>query len=146
LNYHCDEDRLCDYALIHICRQLQVDYKSFAKNLPKLPIDGFIASAKLAFPEFRRPRNKVEFKIQEHKLHLLWCDWHGEECARTGCKNEHHWLCSDRFAKRDYPAILQEIAAHNERRPKLQVSNEVTAIDVRPKRQKPLLQIAVSND
>lgn len=116
--YERDHARLCDYALIHVCRELGIDYKSFAANVPKLSIAGFIECAKRAFPDFKRPRNKIEATIQEHKLHLLWCDWHEEECARTGCTCKHHWLCGDRFAMRDYPAILEQVAAHNRTRPR----------------------------
>jgi hypothetical protein len=114
-------ERIADCTLIHLCRQLEIDYKSFAHNVPKLPIAGFIAAAKSAFPEFRRPRNNTERRIQEHKLHGLWCDWHVEACPRTGCRNESHWLCDDRFAERDYPAILEEVARYNETRPKMQL-------------------------
>jgi len=118
--YEKDSDKLRDYALIHVCRQLEIDYKQFAKNAPKLSIDGFIASAKMAFPDFKRPRNKVELKIQEHKLHQLWCDWQDDECVRTKCVKESHWLCSDRYAARDYDAILGEIARYNMGRPKFE--------------------------
>jgi len=120
-DYDRNRGKLHDYALIHICRQLEIDYKRFAQNVPKLPIDGFIAMAKKAFPEFKRPRNNIERKIQEHKLHGLWCDWHDLECQRTGCNCDSHWLCHDRFAQRDFEGIIDEIAKHNETRPKLVV-------------------------
>jgi len=110
--------RIADCTLIHLCRQLEVDYKSFAQNVPKLPIAEFVSAAKSAFPDFRQPRNNVERRIQEHKLHVLWCDWHKEACPRTGCERESHWLCDDRFEERNYPAILKQIAAYNEIRPK----------------------------
>lgn len=146
LDYHRDGGRFCDYALIHICRQLEIDYKAFAKNEPELSIEGFIAFAKRAFPEFRRPRNKIEFKIQEHKLHLLWCDWHSEECARTGCTKTGHWLCLDRFANRDYAAILKQIAKHNETRPRLIAGKDALAAPAKiAVAKKPVLRIAVSN-
>jgi hypothetical protein len=118
LTYDADRDRLDDYTLIHICRELEFDYKAFAANTPKLPIDGFVECAKRAFPEFKHPRNVIETKIQEHKLHALWCDWSGDECVRTGCTCESHWLCSDRFVKPDYSKIIGQIAEHNETRPK----------------------------
>jgi hypothetical protein len=143
----CDrqEGRFMDCALIHISRQLEIDYKSFAKNVPKLPIDGFISSAKRAFPEFMKPRNNLEFKIQEHKLHVLWCDWHDEECVRTGCTKESHWLCSDRFVERDYEAILDEVAKYNKTRPKLVCATSVPEERAKPTRQRPVLRIAVNN-
>jgi hypothetical protein len=118
LDYERDNSKLCDYALIYICKQLGVEYRSFAANAPKLPIDGFIERAKRLFPEFRHPRNAIELKIQEHKLHGAWVDWQDEECRRTGCTCESHWLCSDRFVDCDYAAILRQIAEYNQDRPK----------------------------
>ena len=44
---------LYDYVLIKLCRDLEIDYKSFAKNEPKLPLDRFIAFAKREFPKSR---------------------------------------------------------------------------------------------
>lgn len=119
LTYERDHGRLSDYALIHICRELQIEYKTFARNAPKLPIDGFIECAKRSFPEFKRPRNKIEAKIQHHKLYALWVDWLDEECPRLGCSCEHHWQCHDRFVERDHRQIIAAIAAYNETRPKL---------------------------
>jgi hypothetical protein len=118
LEYERDHARLCDWTYIHICRELGFDYRGFAANVPKLPIDGFIECAKRCFPEFKSARNKIERTIQEHKLHAAWTDWMDEECVRTGCTCDSHWLCSDRFVDRDYPAILEQIAAYNETRPK----------------------------
>jgi len=118
LDHRRDHSRLCDYTIIHVCRELGFDYHAFAANAPKLSIDGFIAHAKRAFPEFKQPRKQIERAIQEHKLHAAWIDWMDAECSRTGCACESHWLCHDRFVDRDYPAILKEIAAYNETRPK----------------------------
>ncbi len=118
LTYDRNRDKLSDYALIHICRELGVDYHAFAAYVPRLPIEGFIAYAKRCFPDFKIARNKIERTIQEHKLHLAWVDWMPDECTRNGCEADSHWLCHDRFEERDYPTILLEIAKHNETRPK----------------------------
>lgn len=117
--YEQDYPRLRSYALIHICRELGIDYRSFAKNMPKLSIAGFIEHAKRSCPEFRVPRNKVEQAIQEHKLRAVWSDWMEVECERTGCTCDSHWLCNDRFEHCDYAAIMKCIAEFNQTRPKL---------------------------
>ncbi len=148
LDYNRDHARLCDYTLIHLCRDLQVDYKSFAKNVPKLPIDAFIECAKRAFPEFQKPRNNTERRIQEHRLHMLWCDWRDEEIERTGCcgNQGNHWLCcSDRFVDPDYPAILEQIAKYNETRPKLRIAAESKAVEAPRKQKKPVLRVVANN-
>lgn len=118
LCYRRDYARFADYGLIHICRELGIDHRSYAANVPKRSIDKFVEFAKRSFPEFKRPRNKIERKIQEHKLHAAWCDWSKEECPRTGCTSDDHWLCSDRFVDRDYAAIIEQVAVYNETRPK----------------------------
>lgn len=116
--YEQDYPRLRSYALIHISREIGFDYHGFAKNAPKLPIDGFISHAKHCCPGFKSPRNRIERTIQEHKLKAIWSDWREVECERTGCAFESHWLCGDRFVEPDFAAIIAEIAAHNATRPK----------------------------
>lgn len=92
-----DQDVLETYALIHVARQLRIDYKGYAKNLPKRPIDGFVRLAKETFREFTRPRNTIELKIHQRKLWGLWCEWREMENERTGCG-----IDSDFFAKYDW--------------------------------------------
>ena len=106
-------EQLQDFVLIKVCRDLEIEYKSFAKNEPKLPIAGFIELSKRTFTDFRAARNSTTRTLQGNKLWSLFCDWRDRECHRTGCKREDHWLCRDRFERPDLEAIAASIADNN---------------------------------
>ena len=122
MSWGCNE-RLEDYMLIKICRDLEIDYKSVAKNEPKLPIDAFVDFAKRMFPQFRRARNTTVRLVQERELWKAWVDWRERACVQTGCHKEDHWLCSDRFVEPDLNKIADEVADYNATRPRLVVDS-----------------------
>jgi len=110
-----------EWAYIHICRQLEIDYHSFAKNEPKLPIDAFYRVVERKFPQFKPAKNRMQLDVQTHHIHMAFLDWVESACPATGCQKSEHWLwgCSDRFEKPDYDAVVKRIWEHNAARPKL---------------------------
>ena len=108
-----------DWLHIHVCRQLEIDYKSFAKNVPKLPIEPFYKFVEPLFPHFKAAKNAMQLDIQTHHMHLAFIDWVNETCGKHGCKRSHHsFACWDRFEKRSYEEAVRRVCAHNERREK----------------------------
>lgn len=109
-----------DWAYIHICRQLEIDYKSFAKNVPKLPIEPFYAFVEKRFPRLKATDNKMRLDVQKHHMHLAFIDWVDAECQRIACPKSYHGLgCEDRYEKPDYLTAVQRVWKHNAARPKL---------------------------
>ena len=108
-----------DWTHIHVCKQLEIEYKSFAKNVPKLPIEPFYKFVEPLFPHFKPAKNKMQLEIQTHNVHLAFIDWIDEACVKAGClKSSHSWACWDRFEERSYEAAAERIWAHNARRQK----------------------------
>jgi hypothetical protein len=104
---------------IHVCKQLEIDYKSFARNIPKLPIEPFYAFVEPLFPHFRPAKNKMQLSIQTQHVHLAFIDWIDEACPKHGCQKEHHsFACWDRFETASYEEAARRICAHNARREK----------------------------
>jgi len=110
-----------DGAYIHICRQLEIDYKAFAKNEPKLPIEPFYQFVERQFPRFRPAKNKMQLEVQTHHIQGAFSEWLESACPASGCKKSEHWLwgCSDRFERVDYKAAATRIWERNAARPKL---------------------------
>jgi hypothetical protein len=109
-----------DWVSIHMCRELEIDYKSFAKNVPKLPIEPFYQFVASRFPRFRPTSNKMRLDVQQHHMHLAFIDWIDAECERIACPKSYHGLgCEDRYEKPDYTAAVQRVWKHNASRPKL---------------------------
>lgn len=113
-------------ALIYTCKQLGIEYRKYAKNLPKRSIAEFVELAKLKFPHFVSPRSEIVRSAQTQPLHLAWIDWVDEQCA---CGAERHWLCFDRFEVMDYDSVIAVIVESNEQRKKL-----LHSIDAEPSR------------
>lgn len=108
-----------DWAYIHVCRQLEIDYKSFAKYVPKAPIEPFYLFVAPLFPHFKPAVNAMQLSIQTRHVHLAFVDWIDQACPDHGCmKTSHGSTCWDRFEKADYETAAQRVWAHNERRKK----------------------------
>ena len=108
-----------DWKHIHVCRQLEIDYKSFAKNVPKLPIEPFYKWVEPLFPHFKPAKNAMRLDIQTNHIHLAFIDWVDAACPQNGCTKSHHeFSCWDRFERADYEEAARRIWAHNERRQK----------------------------
>ena len=108
-----------DWKHIHVCRQLEIDYKSFARNIPKLPIEPFYRFVEPLFPHFKPARNAMQLKVQTGQIHHAFVDWIDEVCPQIGCaKSSHGWTCWDRFEKASYEVAAERICAHNLRRTK----------------------------
>ena len=108
-----------DWQHIHVCRQLEIDYKSFAKNVPKLPIEPFYRFVEPLFPHFKAAKNKMQLSIQTQHAHLAFIDWIDQVCPENGCKKSSHgYGCWDTFEKVDYEQAAKRICAHNAARPK----------------------------
>lgn len=141
-----------DYVLIKISRDLEIDYKSFARNKPKLPIDTFLQLAKAKFPEFKKAKSTTVRIVQRDRLWMLWTDWIDLECERRGCENERHWMCTDKFVAHDLDDIADDIAAYNATRPRLIESPECVAetvetpFGVKKKNLQPKLRLVHSAD
>jgi|SRR5579875_301230 len=109
-----------EWVTIHMCRELEIDYKSFAKNVPKLPIEPFYRFIESRFPHFKQTSNKMRLEVQEHHMHLAFIDWVDAECERIGCSKSYHGLgCGERYEKPDYSTAVQRVWKHNAARPKL---------------------------
>jgi len=109
-----------EWVTIHMCRELEIDYKSFAKNVPKLPIEPFYAFVEKQFPRLKPTDNEMRLDVQKHHMHLAFIDWIDAECQRIACPKSYHGLgCEDRYEKPDYLTALQRIWKHNAARPKL---------------------------
>lgn len=105
---------------IYLCRELEIDYKSFAKNVPKLPIEPFYRFIEPRFPRLKPTYNKMRLDVQEHHVHLAFIDWIDAECERTACPKSYHGSgCEDRYEKPDYAIAVQRVWKHNAARPKL---------------------------
>lgn len=112
-----------DWTHIHVCRQLEIDYKSFAKNVPKLPIEPFYKFVESRFPHFKPAKNKMQRDVQKQHIHLAFIDWIDSMCPENGCKRSHHgFSCWDRFEKADYLVAAMRIWEFNAKRPKFKVS------------------------
>lgn len=109
-----------EMVAIHMCRELEIDYKSFAKNTPKLPIEPFYKFVEPRFPRFKPTDIKMRLDVQKHHMHLAFIDWIDAECERIACPKSYHGLgCEDRYEKPDYLTALQRVYKHNAERPKL---------------------------
>lgn len=109
-----------EWVTIHMCRELEIDYKSFAKNVPKLPLEPFYRCIESRFPHFKPTNSKVRLDAQKQCLHLAFIDWIDAECARIACPKSYHGLgCEDRYEKPDYVTAVQRVWKHNAARPKL---------------------------
>lgn len=109
-----------DWVSIHMCRELEIDYKSFAKNVPKLPIEPFYRFVASRFPRLKPTSNELRLDVQRHHMHLAFIDWIDGECQRIACPKSYHGLgCEDRYEKPDYSIALQRVWKHNAARPKL---------------------------
>ena len=109
-----------EWVTIHMCRELEIDYKSFAKNVPKLSIEPFYAFVERQFPRLKPTDNKMRLDVQKQHMHLAFIDWIDAECQRIACPKSYHGLgCEDRYEKPDYLTALQRIWKHNAARPKL---------------------------
>jgi hypothetical protein len=117
-----------DWVLIAIAKDVGVDYKNFSKNVPKLPIDDFIECAKRFFPDFSMAANTTQKAIQVNQLRALWSDWKNRECERTGCGQDSHWLCSDRYMPHDEVTVLAIVAESNSKRESL-----LKSLDAKPR-------------
>ena len=110
-----------DWEHIHVCRQLEIDYKSFAKNVPKLPIEPFYQFVEPLFSHFKPAKNAMQLEVQTQHIHLAFIDWIDFTCPKHGCtKDDHGFGCWDRFEKSDYERAARRICAHNGRRKKFQ--------------------------
>ncbi len=113
-----------EWVTIHMCRELEIDYKSFAKNVPKLSIEPFYAFVERQFPRLKPTDNKLRLDVQKHHMHLAFIDWIDAECQRIACPKSYHGLgCEDRYEKPDYLTALQRIWKHNAARPKLTLAH-----------------------
>lgn len=111
------------WCCIHACRQLEIDYKAFAKNNPRLPIEPFYNFVEPLFPQFKQANNKIQLSVQTKQIHVAFVDWVDEACAQHGCTKSHHGPgCWDRFEKADYAEAASRISAHNVRRAKFTAS------------------------
>lgn len=109
-----------DWAYIHICRQLEIDYKSFAKNEPKLPIESFYRFVESRFPRFKPTDSEMRLSSQRHHMHVAFIDWVDAECQRTECPKSYHGIaCEDRYEEPDYAIAVQRVWKHNASRAKL---------------------------
>lgn len=108
-----------DWATIHICRELEIDYKSFAKNEPKLSIEPFYQFIESRFPEFKEARNKMQLDVQTRQIWTAFIDWTDAECETARCPRSYHGFCRDRYEQPDLELAAQRIWKHNASRPKL---------------------------
>jgi len=105
---------------IYMCRELEIDYKSFAKNIPKLPIEPFYRFVASRFPHFKPANNKMRLDVQLTHLRSAFVDWVEAECQRTSCPKSYHGSgCEDRYEQPNYMTALQRVYKHNAERPKL---------------------------
>lgn len=105
---------------IHMCRELEIDYKSFVKNEPKLPIEPFYQFVASRFPRLKPTSNKMRLDVQQDHMHLAFIDWVDAECERNACPKSYHGSgCEDRYEKPDYAIAVQRVWKHNAARAKL---------------------------
>jgi hypothetical protein len=116
LGYWPAPERLRDWRLIHAAKQLGIDYKSFALNEPKLPLDDFIAAAQRALPDLLPGNGTLAKSVNGHRVWCAFVDWVNANCP---CGNERHTFCRDRFEPVDRHLIAAKIQKYNETRPKL---------------------------
>ena len=110
------------WSYIHVCRELEIDYKSLAKNLPKLSIEPFYAFVESQFPSFKPAKNDSQRTIQTKHIHLAFIDWIDVACPASGCKkSDHGFSCWDRFEEADYTAAAKRIWEFNGKRPRLKI-------------------------
>jgi len=105
-----------DWTYIHLCKQLEIDYKSFERNIPKLPIEPFYVFVAPLFPQFKPVTNKYQISIQTNHLHLAFIDWIDEVCACG--RSFHGFACWDRFEHVSYEEGARRIWEFNARRQK----------------------------
>ena len=109
-----------EWTTIHMCRELEIDYKSFAKNVPKLAIEPFYQFVASRFPRLKPTSNKMRLDVQQHHMRLAFIDWIDAECERIACPKSYHGLgCEDRYEKPDYLTAVQRVWQHNAARAKL---------------------------
>lgn len=117
-----------EWVTIHMCRELEIDYKSFAKNVPKLSIEPFYMAIKSRFPYFKETNNEMRLKAQKHHMHLAFIDWIDAECERIACPKSYHGLgCGERYEDPDYMTAVRRVWKHNAARPKLTLVHSVGA-------------------
>jgi len=108
-----------DWQHIHVCKELEIDYRRFAKNEQKRPIEPFYLFVERQFPHFKPARNAMQLDVQTQHIHLAFIDWIDDACPRHGCqKSSHGWGCWDRFEKADYKEAARRIWNHNQGRAK----------------------------
>ena len=109
-----------EMAVIHMCRELEIDYKSFAENAPKLPIEPFYQFVASRFPRLKPTSNEMRLDVQQHHMHLAFIDWIDAECEKIACPKSYHGLgCEDRYEEPDYMTAVQRVWKYNAARPKL---------------------------
>lgn len=109
-----------EWITIHMCRELEIDYKSFAKNTPKLPIEPFYRFIESRFPQFKPTNNKLRLDVQKCHLRAAYIDWVELECRRTACPKSYHGSgCEDRYEEPDYLTAVQRVWRRNAARLKL---------------------------
>lgn len=109
-----------DWAYIHICRQLEIDYKAFAKNVPKLPVEPFYRFVESRFRDFKPAKNKLQMEIQTKQIARAFTTWIKAQCEEAGCTEPYHdYVCQDRYQKPDYETAARRIWEHNASHPKL---------------------------
>lgn len=107
------------WSYIHVCKELEIDYKSLAKNVPKLPIEPFYAFVETQFPHFKFARNDSQKAIQDAHIQCAFVDWIDSVCPRNGCKKSSHgWGCWDRYEDVDYIVARMRICYFNDTRPR----------------------------
>jgi hypothetical protein len=104
-------------VIIKLARDLGIDHRTFAKNVPKLPIDSFVDLATKTFTDFVPARNSTISKLQVNRLQDLFNDWLNIECPRKrGCKKSEHAWCHDHFVEPMMHTIMTDVAAANQKR------------------------------
>jgi hypothetical protein len=107
-----------DWAYIHICRQLEIDYKAFAKNVPKLPIEPFYRFVESRFRDFRPAKNKLQLDIQTRQIYSAFYKWIEAQCESAGCAEPYHdHVCQDRYERLDCETAAKRIWEHNRTHP-----------------------------
>jgi len=103
-----------DWAYIHICRQLEIDYRAFAKNVPKLPIEPFYRFVESRFKGFKPAKNKLQLDIQTRQIHGAFDEWIKTQCESTGCAEPYHdSVCRDRYERLNCETAAKRIWEYN---------------------------------
>lgn len=113
---------------VQLCKDLGIDWRQFEHNVPKQPIDAFLALAYRRFATLTLPTNETQWTVQRGRFADLWHSWVESECVRLGCLEKHHYDCGERYNRPSFWELASQLEEIRQGKAKL-----IATLDTKPR-------------